>query len=279
MAVLHSTRSISDKYSTLRVQGGKQAGTLHNNKTMKYLAFLIVFILLLPPVQVDAAVAHDSSGASTLEVAGTSHSFSFTNTAGSFMVVVIENRLSSGGCGTTDIDALSVTYNGVALTFQKGTATDGVLGGAGACIFGHLLTLVNPATGANTLALSWTGTANVSVAVKTFSGAGSIGTISEDISKGNFTVAPTITADDLVMGALAIADNTANFSMNQNNQVETSDGGGNVGAGANTAAGTGAVTVSGSYNACCYALWWGVPILASVAVVSTPPPQDAIFFE
>jgi hypothetical protein len=234
--------------------------------------------LLLAPLPASAAVTHNSSQGSSLESGATSHSFSFTNTSGNYMLVVVQNRLTVGGCSTSDIDDLAVTYNGVALTFLKGSATDGVAGGSGTCVFGHLLGLSSPATGANTLSLTWTGTARVSVAVKTFAGVGSLGTILESNSTGNFTLSPTVTATDMVAGALALADNVTAFAMNQSNQVETSDSGGNVGAGMNTNTGSGAVTVSGTYGAF-RRIWWAVPLLEAGGAVESPPPQDAIFFE
>jgi hypothetical protein len=242
---------------------------------MKCLTLLLALSFFSLPGSLNAAATYDSKTTCLEGTGATSLNCTFTNTAGNYIVVMIANRLTVGGCGTTDIDALSVTYNGVALSFLKGNTTDGVIGGAGACVFGHLMALDSPATGANTLALSWTGTARVAVTVMSFAGKTGIGTILEDNSNGNFTLSPTITSDDIVMGAASIADATANFACLQSNAQETADGGGNVGSCSNTNTGSGAVQVNGTYSCGgCSALFWALPILGGV----TATPQSVGFY-
>lgn len=249
---------------------------------MKYLISLLLLIAVLAvPHITNAAVAHDSSGSCLEGTGATSKSCSFTNTAGNLMVVVISNRLTVGGCSTTDIDALSVTYNGAALSFLKGDTTDGVAGGSGTCVFGHVLYLTSPSTGANTLAMSWTGTARVAASIKTFSGAnGGTGTIGETNSTGNFSLNSTITASDMLMGGLVVADNTSNYAMLDSNALETADAGGNTGSGANTNTGSGSVNVHGTYGAF-RRVFWAIPILASAGGGGAAPtvPEEPIFFQ
>lgn len=222
---------------------------------MKILVFTLLLFLI--PYAVFGAVAVDSTSESNVND-GTSISFSFTNTAGTHLVAIISNRLTTAGCGTTDIDALSVTYNSVALSFLKGDTTDGVAAGSGTCVFGHLMELANPATGANTFALSWTGTADVSIIVRTFSGAGGTGTILESITTGSFSLSPTITSTEMAAGALALADSTPQYAMLDSNPEENAVEN-FTGTGANTNTGSGAVEVHGTY-ATFSRIFWAFPI-------------------
>ncbi len=245
---------------------------------MKYLALLIALSFFSLPVSVNGAAVYDSRTTCLEGTGATSLNCTFTNTAGNYMIVVMANRLNTGGCGTTDIDALSVTYNSVAMTFQKGTATDGVAGGSGTCVFGHLLTLASPATGANTLSLSWTGTARVALVVYSFSGVTTgIGTILESNSTGNFTLSPTITADDTVFGGVVVADLATAFACTRSNISETADAGGNVGTCGTTNTGTGAVTVDGTYGAF-RRIFWAFAVLGGAAA-STPQNVDFYIFD
>lgn len=228
---------------------------------MKYLALLLA--LLFPLNALAVAVGYDNKTAgNTGATAGTSLSFSHTNTAGNMLVVVVNARLFPGGCSAPDVTDLSVTYNGVAMSFDKGSTSGGVVQ---SCVHAYLLHLANPATGANTLALSWTSTAHISVVAYTFTNASaSLGTIVEDNGTGSFSASQTITANDMLFGGLGIADQPVNWSMANSNVLETGDAVGYTGASGETNTGSGSVNVSGTY-AVFEHVFWAVPILEYVA--------------
>jgi hypothetical protein len=207
------------------------------------------------------AFGHSSTGSAA---SATSLSFSHTATGDSYLVAIISARLTTGGCSTSDITNLAITYAGVSLSFNKGSVSGGVNPSTGACVFGYVMSLANPTTGANTLSATWTGTASVTISVMSFSGAGSIGTIVEHLTASGttFTAAQTITANDMMMGGLAIADATTSYALVGSNQIEVSESN-NTGSGAVTNTGSGSVTVNGTCTASQAKAFWGIPLLAS----------------
>jgi len=215
------------------------------------------------------AFGHSSTGAAS---SATSLSFSHTATGDNLLVAVISARLVTGGCSTSDITNLAITYNSVSLSFNKGSTSGGVNASTGTCVFGYVMSLANPATGANTLSATWTGSAYVTISCMSFSGAdGGIGTIVEQLTASGttFTASQTITANDMLMGGVAIADLTTAFSMLNSNGIKVGDGGANTASGAETNTGSGSVTVNGSCSASQGKAFWAIPIIATGAAATT----------
>lgn len=100
----------------------------------------LLAILLLLPNFAFAAIAIDSQGTNATQV-GSPNSFTFINTAGTFLVV------TASGSG----DQQSATYNGVSMTRASSDTTHG--GGA-------VFYLAAPATGSHTLTVNFLGNDN-----------------------------------------------------------------------------------------------------------------------
>ncbi|UPT97249.1 hypothetical protein J4G48_0003440 [Bradyrhizobium barranii subsp. apii] len=109
------------------------------------------------------AQGHDGNGGSS----STSYSSSTVITVGSGSnraLVVYLMFVFGGGSGLPT--GISVTWNGVAMTPITGASFSDVTAGTSIIAYG----LVNPASGANTLSASWTGSRFTSVAAISFTG-------------------------------------------------------------------------------------------------------------
>lgn len=102
------------------------------------------------------AIAIDSTQTFT-QTSSTTHNVTFNNVAGDFLIVGFNNTSGSG-----DVVS-SVTYNGVALTE---VATHVVPNNN----FSSVWYLANPATGSNTLAISYSGSSDCRGAVQSYTG-------------------------------------------------------------------------------------------------------------
>ncbi len=107
------------------------------------------------------AIALDSSGNSGALINQTSHSAAFVNTAGNILIIGIAIRDDSN-------PAFAVTYNSVSMT----SGADKTIGPGTAILEAQLFYLVNPATGSNTVSITWGGGSleQLCVAYMSFSG-------------------------------------------------------------------------------------------------------------
>ena len=104
------------------------------------------------------SIVIDSTLALNNTTQSTSHSVSFNNVAGDFLIVAIIEQNSFSGNPVT-----SITYNGVSLTlvdFQEAPNTQGA----------GVWRLANPATGTNTLTINFSNNGPLYGAVQTYTG-------------------------------------------------------------------------------------------------------------
>lgn len=180
------------------------------------------------------ALGHTSSG--TRVGSTTSASWSHDATGDNLLIVVLSFR--------GNVSGVSVTYNGVAMT-QIGTETT--------CTAGQyaqlwIFKLANPATGSNTVAVSWSGSQGCSGCSASYSGAGTVSAPS--ITAGNKTYSDTIGANDMIVGIMALADQPANGTWTPARDVDTGYSGVDsaTACGISHNTGTGSVSVTMNYN-------------------------------
>ena len=133
------------------------------------------------------AIAFDSGNTTTGHVlgSGTADSWSFTNTAGNFMVLHMLTNTTAA--------SFTVTYNGVAMSKLGASITNGTL--QSQCYY-----LVNPATGANTVSMSWTGASYCYSTAASYSGVNTASPIDSNSSNTSAS-ATTLTASTTVGGS------------------------------------------------------------------------------
>ena len=212
------------------------------------------------------AVAFGHSSTGTTAPSGTSLNITHNCTGDNLLVVAVSTRLVTGGCGASDVTDFAATYNGVSMTYLKGAAGAGdSFVPASDCVYARLLYLVNPASGSNTIALTWTSSAYVAAAAISVSGYSSLGTISTSKASGTtWSSSATIGANDLIVGSFHFADSIGNQNSSDPNWVEAAANSNYISIGMATPSGTGSVAFSGTstnFGHIVYAL----PVLAAAS--------------
>ncbi len=175
----------------------------------KILIPILVFSLLVVPSVSSAAIALDSAGA---QFASGTSPLTFSHTVTGSNTILLVGFL---GTGNPDADITSVTYNGVAMTQAVENLAD-----ANEDVY--IYYLVNPATGANNVQISWSGTHTI--AGRAYSLTGAKQSAQPDASNSGSTGAGT----SVSVSVTTVADSSliAGFAR--------APEGGNIGAGANT---------------------------------------------
>lgn len=202
------------------------------------------------------AVALDSNSAVASSTNETSHNYSFTNSAGTFLLVwlVADSAITNPTC----------TWNGTSLTLVSSQAAD--------VPNVYLFKLVSPATGSQTLAVSWTSTARVTAVFMTFTGAGDIGTADKaNMASGttNLTTTATIANVDILAGVAGYTSTATNIAVVTGTERAEATGVGTTSNGA-TNTGTGSVSIVWSRSVAAAAAYIGVPVIALASVTVSP---------
>lgn len=160
-----------------------------------------------------AVVLGHSTTAASASTAETSLSFSHDCTGDNYLLVSCAFRLN---CSNP-----TATYNGVSMTLlgSRQTGGDGIE-------FIYLFGLSNPATGSNTVAISWTNDRGLATIAASFSGVNAVGSVTDGDggdSGGSYhttTATGTLTsADDILFGFLGGNEYVANLSVTQGTEI------------------------------------------------------------
>ena len=158
--------------------------------------FLLCLALLLPGSS--WAISLDSSG-STTATSSVGQSFSFTNTAGDFLLCYI----GAGDAVSTDFDGWTATYAGASMTAIPSSK---VYDGGWVGIQGFYK--IGPATGTNTVATSTGGLDQVAVMCASFTGVDQttpLGTAATNSATSGTTASVSVSSatGELVIGGIA----------------------------------------------------------------------------
>lgn len=160
---------------------------------MRLLSLLLLLLILgTPPAQATLAIDSQESAATAHHSTTSPLTWSFTNTAGNLLIVGV---IATADSATSTISG--VTYNGVAMT----AVTNSPRAWNTTASAVYLFSLVNPATGANTVSVSGTfGGANPDIlaAAISFSGASTSSPVSAGFT--NFSTTAGTTASVSVTG-------------------------------------------------------------------------------
>lgn len=213
-------------------------------------------------VAFDAVGPGSGGGGTTASAGATSATWSHTCT-GSNRALVVGVAIGLGGAGTT-----TCTYNSVAMTSLGLIASNNQTSG-----YCQLFGLINPASGANTVAITTT-TASIAGGSVSFTGAGSFGTAVTAAGAGTPSVAVTGTTSgnmvvDVACNGAAITSSNQTQRWLRNNNLDTAAGNG----ASSTAAAGGSITMSYVTTAD----WWGiVAVEVLAATVSVAPPYPGL---
>jgi hypothetical protein len=217
----------------------------------------LALALWLAPLPALAALAIDSQESANTGHAGASPlTWSFTNTAGTLLIVGV--CLNNTAAGTPAVSA--VTYNGVAMSAISGTTNTGVSGSSTTVC--TLYQLLSPATGAHTVSVTWAGNcggcyADAIAGAISFTGnnsttpTGNPGTASDTSGASSAaTVSLTGTASgdyvvSLVATGSAVGGGSGSTTTSWKLNVTTNDAGDNAALGQQTTAGG---TVSAGFS-------------------------------
>ena len=237
---------------------------------------LLIIILFLLPSSAFAAATYDTSKAGAT-ACGSACTTSLTLTgvvvgaSDTLVTVVLSTRI---GCTATDVTGVTVALGGTSITsYLVGDANTSIYA-TGGCTHGRYLYLHNPPTGTLNLVISWTGSAAAAAVIRCYSSA-HMGVTSQVNGSGNFSQSITITASDILEGAVANDDTVV--TMGQSNATAAADAN-FVGVGGNTNTGSGSVTVSGLNPAAPDRfVFMATTILSGAPTAYTAPTKTLIF--
>ncbi len=210
------------------------------------------------------AVGPSSSGGGTVGSAtATSASWSHTCT-GSNLVLVVGLAIGITGTGSS-----SVTYNGVSMTSLGAVNSNNAT--AGYC---QLFGLVNPASGANTVAITTSPAGSITGGSLSFTGASGVGTAVTAFGSSTApsvavtgTTSGNVVADVVSNGStIASSNQTLRWLLDNNNDTAAGHGAGS------TAAAGGSVTMSYSVTSD----WWGMVAVEVLAAAPIPPSTSLV---
>lgn len=205
------------------------------------------------------AVTFDSASAGSNGGNDTGASQAFTNTAGTKLYAWVSTDSA--------VTSPSATWDSVAMTLEASQADD--------TPNMYLFSLTEPATGAKTLAFSWTGASQSDFGFISLTGAGATGTISKaNVAADTTNFGPTVTlaADELMLAAGGYADGTDEIAVVTGTQRAESGTGTTSGHSINLAtnSGTGSTSIAWSRASSFKAVYVGIQVSEPVSVTVEP---------
>lgn len=155
---------------------------------------------------------------------------------------------------------MTATFNGVSMTLVAGPLTCT----SGAFAQQRVFQLDNPSQGSYTVSLSWTTGAAACGSSASYSGATSVGQVSQ--ATGTFSYTKTVASGDMIVGCLAFADAGANNAMSPTADQYNSANVNYTGTAINHNSSTGSQTVSSTYSAV-YTVGCGLYLSSSSGIV------------
>jgi hypothetical protein len=211
------------------------------------------------------AIAFDSASAQATGSNATSHTFAFTNTAGTFLLVGVVYSSAS--------NPTSLTYNGVAMIAVDSIATS-------SNIRVYVYRLDSPATGSNNLEVNHSGSTTCSVGFITLTGAGGSGLIDKNsVAAGtsNFSTTLSLNATDFFVGFAGYDEAAASIGVVTGTQRAEDGNASDHSVNVATNTGTGSTSITWSRAASAEAAFVGVQVTEPISVNAAASPVSATF--